>query len=191
MKEQFKIQINGKTQMIDVDPSEPFLYILRSDFKLNGARFGCGLQQCGACMVLVDGNAEPTCLKPVSQFSDKKIETIEGFENNGKLHPVQKAFIEEQAAQCGYCLNGMLISAVALLRKNSKPSEPEIKEALNQVICRCGTHSRFIKAVQEPQIHLKLFDHERNQTSKNRPKKFPKDDWTSFDWIQFISTHFL
>jgi nicotinate dehydrogenase subunit A len=148
MKEQFKIQINGKTQMIDVDPSEPFLYILRSDFKLNGARFGCGLQQCGACMVLVDGNAEPTCLTPVSQFSDKKIETIEGFENNGKLHPVQKAFIEEQAAQCGYCLNGMLISAVALLRKNSKPSESEIKEALNQVICRCGTHSRFIKAVK-------------------------------------------
>jgi nicotinate dehydrogenase subunit A len=148
MKEQIKIRLNGKTQQIEVDPNEPFLYVLRDDFQLNGPRFGCGLQQCGACMVLVDSKAEPTCLLPVTQFANKNIETLEGLEVDGKLHPVQKAFIEEQAAQCGYCLNGMLISAVALLRKKPKPSDLEIREALNQVICRCGTHSRFIKAVK-------------------------------------------
>ncbi|MCH6200389.1 (2Fe-2S)-binding protein [Aquiflexum sp. LQ15W] len=148
MKEQIRLKLNGKSQSVEVDPNEPFLYVLRSDLELNGPRFGCGLQQCGSCMVLVDDIAEPTCIKPVSEFKNKKLETIEGLEKDGKLHPIQKAFIEEQAAQCGYCLNGMLISAVALLRKNPNPSEAEIKEALNPVICRCGTHSRFIKAVK-------------------------------------------
>lgn len=142
-------QLNGKNQELQVDPEEPLLYILRDEFELSGPKFGCGLQQCSACMVLVDDQAVPTCLSPCETFQGKKIETIEGLKQGNKLHPVQEAFVQEQAAQCGYCLNGMLISAVSLLRSNKKPSEEEIKEALNSVICRCGTHSRFIKAVKK------------------------------------------
>lgn len=140
--------INGQKETFEVDPEEPLLYILRDEFQLSGAKFGCGLQQCGACMVLVDGKNLPTCLSPCGDFEDKTIETIEGLQKDNNLHAVQKAFVDLQAAQCGYCLNGMVISAVALLRHNKNPSEEEIKEALDQVICRCGTHSRFINAVK-------------------------------------------
>ncbi|MCH7412944.1 (2Fe-2S)-binding protein [Belliella sp. R4-6] len=140
--------INGKKKSFEVDPEEPLLYILRDEFHLSGAKFGCGLQQCGACMVLVDGESRPTCLSPCENFEGKTIETIEGLQKDNKLHTVQKAFVDLQAAQCGYCLNGMVISAVSLLRNNQNPSEEEIKDALDQVICRCGTHSRFIKAVK-------------------------------------------
>jgi nicotinate dehydrogenase subunit A len=141
-------QVNGKNHQVDVDPKEPLLYVLREEFQLSGAKFGCGLQQCAACMVLVDGKAQYTCLSPCENFEGKKIETLEGLHQGNKLHPVQRAFIDEQAAQCGYCLNGMLISAESLLREKSNPSEEEIKASLHKVICRCGTHARFIKAVK-------------------------------------------
>jgi nicotinate dehydrogenase subunit A len=148
MPAEITLHINGRKHTIEADPEEPLLYILRNDFELNGPKFGCGLQQCGTCMILVNDQNEPTCLKPCVDFEGKKLETIEGLSKGDKLHPVQEAFVEEQAAQCGYCVNGMLVSAVALLRKNRSPEEAEIREALHQVICRCGTHSRFIKAVK-------------------------------------------
>ena len=143
------INVNGKSHALDVEPEMPLLWALRDELNIKGPKFGCGLQQCSACMVLVDDQAVPTCLSPCETFQGKKIETIEGLKQGNKLHPVQEAFVQEQAAQCGYCLNGMLISAVSLLRSNNNPSEEEIKVALNSVICRCGTHSRFIKAVKK------------------------------------------
>ncbi|WP_057939900.1 (2Fe-2S)-binding protein [Algoriphagus resistens] len=148
MPQEIKLNINGHLKTISADPEEPLLYILRDEFDLKGAKFGCGVQQCGACMVLVDSLAEPTCLRPCGSFENTQITTLEGLAKNGKLHPVQQAFIDTQAAQCGYCLNGMLISAVALLKTNPRPTDDDIREGLNQVICRCGTHSRFIKAVK-------------------------------------------
>ncbi|MFD2037068.1 (2Fe-2S)-binding protein [Belliella marina] len=141
-------EVNGEKKTVEVDPGEPLLYILRDEFQLSGAKFGCGLQQCGSCMVLVDGENLPTCLSPCESFEGKSIETIEGLKSGNKLNAVQQAFVAMQAAQCGYCLNGMVITATSLLRKNKNPTEIEIKEALDQVICRCGTHSRFIKAVK-------------------------------------------
>ncbi len=148
MVEKINLKVNGSSHVLEVDPEEPLLYILREEFQLHGPKFGCGLQQCGACMVLVDGMAEPTCMQTCKSFEGKEIRTLESLGSEDQLHPVQKAFLEAQAAQCGYCLNGMLISAVALLEKNPLPTDLEIREALNQVICRCGTHSRFIEAVK-------------------------------------------
>ncbi len=154
MSKTIQLEINGKMHSLEIDPEEPLLYVLREEFKLNGPKFGCGLQQCGSCMVLSDGEATPTCMLPTSYFEGKKIETIEGMHQGGNLHPAQQAFVEEQAAQCGYCLNGMLISSIALLRKNPSPNNLEIREALEPVICRCGTHSRFIKAVKKASIQI-------------------------------------
>ncbi|MDX5339600.1 MAG: (2Fe-2S)-binding protein [Cyclobacteriaceae bacterium] len=148
MPENISLKVNGQSRDITVEPEEPLLYILREEFALNGAKYGCGLHQCGACMVLADAEATFTCLRPCASFEGVEITTLEGLAKNGRLHPVQKAFIETQAAQCGYCLNGMIISAVALLESNPKPTTLEIKEALNPVICRCGTHARFIQAVK-------------------------------------------
>ncbi|SEG38188.1 (2Fe-2S)-binding protein [Algoriphagus boritolerans] len=146
--EPIKLNVNSENKSFSTDPSEPLLYILREEFGINSTKFGCGLQQCGACMVLLDGEAEPSCLLSCQSAQSKSIVTLEGLEKDGKLHPIQEAFIEAQAAQCGYCINGMIISAVALLRKNPNPSDKEIREALQRVICRCGTHSRFIQAVK-------------------------------------------
>lgn len=148
MPQNITLRVNGKTKTLSADPEEPLLYILRDEFAVSGAKYGCGLHQCGACMVIADSKAEHTCLRPCSSFENIEITTLEGLAKNGKLHPVQQAFIDTQAAQCGYCLNGMIISAVALLEENPKPSANEIRKALDPVICRCGTHSRFIKAVE-------------------------------------------
>lgn len=148
MPQTISLNVNGESRTFSADPEEPLLYILREEFALNGAKYGCGLHQCGACMVLTDSEATFTCLRPCSSFENTKITTLEGLAKNGKLHFVQQAFIDTQAAQCGYCLNGMILSAVALLESNPKPTEIEIREALNPVICRCGTHSRFIQAVK-------------------------------------------
>ncbi|ERM83117.1 hypothetical protein P872_17365 [Rhodonellum psychrophilum GCM71 = DSM 17998] len=148
MIEKIKLLINDKKREFEVDLEEPLLYILREDANLYGPKYGCGMGQCGACMVLVDGRAQPSCLLTCGNLHEAKIKTIEGLAKNGNPHPLQEAFFEVQAAQCGYCLNGMLISAVSLLEENPSPSISEIKEALNRVLCRCGTHSRFIKAVQ-------------------------------------------
>ena len=148
MSQAITLHVNGESHTFSADPEEPLLYILREEFAFNGAKYGCGLHQCGACMVLAGSKAEPTCLRPCSSFEDTEIITLEGLAKKNMLHPVQQAFIEVQAAQCGYCLNGMIISAVALLKTTPKPTENAIREALNPVICRCGTHSRFIKAVK-------------------------------------------
>ncbi len=148
MSQDITLHVNGKSQTFPANPEEPLLYILREEFAINGAKYGCGLHQCGACMVLANSKAEFTCLRPCGSFEEMEITTLEGLAKDGKLHPVQQAFIDTQAAQCGYCLNGMIISAVALLETTPQPTELEIREALNQVICRCGTHSRFIKAVK-------------------------------------------
>lgn len=158
MSQTITLRVNGESKTLSADPEEPLLYILREEFGLSGAKYGCGLHQCGACMVLADSNAEPTCLRPCASFEGLEITTLEGLAKNGKLHPVQQAFIDTQAAQCGYCLNGMIISAVALLEINPSPTEKEIQEALNLIICRCGTHSRFIKAIKlaSERINTKL-----------------------------------
>lgn len=149
MKEKIQLKVNGKEHQVDVDPSTPLLYVLRNNLELNGPKYGCGLQQCGACMVLLDGEATPSCRIPVSAMKKIEIITLEGLQKETEnLHPVQEAFYEEQAAQCGFCLNGMVISTVALLEKNSNPDRNEILQGLERVLCRCGTHSRIIKAVQ-------------------------------------------
>ncbi|WP_031426544.1 (2Fe-2S)-binding protein [Flavimarina sp. Hel_I_48] len=149
MKTSIALDVNGEEKEINVSPDTPLLYVLRNNLQLNGPKFGCGLEQCGACFVLLDGEAQPSCRLPVSAATGKKITTLEGLAHkNGKLHVVQEAFITEQAAQCGYCLNGLIMGSVALLNKNSAPSTAEIKTALEKNICRCGVHTRAIKAVK-------------------------------------------
>jgi nicotinate dehydrogenase subunit A len=149
MNTTIQLHVNGKLHTIQVDPSTPLLYVLRNQLALNGPKYGCGLQQCGACMVLLNGKAEPSCMLPVSAVKDKKILTLEGpAQKDDTLHPVQEAFIAEQAAQCGYCMNGMVISAVALLQENPHPDDAAIRAGLQRSLCRCGTQSRIIKAVK-------------------------------------------
>jgi nicotinate dehydrogenase subunit A len=123
------------------------LYVLRNDFELNGAKYGCGLSQCGACTVLIDGQAVRSCVTPISALEKSEITTIEGLGTIDKPHVLQRAFIEEQAAQCGYCTNGMIMSAKELLDRNPRPSEPDVRAALASNLCRCGTHNRIVRAV--------------------------------------------
>jgi nicotinate dehydrogenase subunit A len=146
---QFILHVNGSQKTVDTEPDTPLLYVLRDYLELNGPKFGCGLSQCGACMVLLDGRATTSCMIPVSSIGNTEITTLEGLaDSNGKLHAVQAAFVQEQAAQCGYCLNGMVMAAVDLLSKNPQPDDTAIREALQFNLCRCGTHTRIIKAVQ-------------------------------------------
>lgn len=140
--------VNGQRRTVRASPDTPLLYVLRNDLELNGAKFGCGLAQCGACTVVVDGRAVRSCTTPISSVSGKKITTIEGLGTEAKPHALQKAFMEEQAAQCGYCIAGMIMSAKALLDQKPHPSEPEIRRALAGNLCRCGTHNRIVRAVQ-------------------------------------------
>ena len=150
MKRKFILSVNGRDHEVEVDPKTPLLYVLRNELNLTGPKFGCGLSQCGACMVLFDGVANPSCLMPVEQASEMKITTLEGLaDENGELHKVQQAFIDEQAAQCGYCLNGLVMASVALLEENPFPTDAEIQKGLFRNICRCGVHSRVIKAVKK------------------------------------------
>ena len=144
----YSLVVNGMTRSVDADPDTPLLYVLRENLELNGPKFGCGLAQCGACMVHVDGEAVRTCVLPVSSLQGRKITTLEGLGSTSKPHPVQQAFIEEQAVQCGYCINGMVMTSAALLAKNKNPTEAQIREALAGNLCRCGTHQRIVKAVQ-------------------------------------------
>jgi nicotinate dehydrogenase subunit A len=144
------LSVNGKRVSIRYDdPDMPLLYVVRDNLGLHGPRFGCGLGQCGSCMVHIDGAAVQSCVTPLSAISGKqKIVTLEGLGTPAKPHPVQKAFIDEQAAQCGYCINGMVMQSAALLAKNKKPSEADIKNALANNLCRCGTHARIVRAVK-------------------------------------------
>ena len=150
MAETKTLRINGKTVAVGpVDPSTPLLYLLRNDANLLGVHFGCGLGQCGACTVHVNGEAVRSCTKPLSSLSAKdQITTVEGLGTPAKPHKLQAAFIEEQAVQCGYCINGMIMTAASFLKKNPKPSVPEIKTALQNNLCRCGTHMRIVRAVK-------------------------------------------
>jgi nicotinate dehydrogenase subunit A len=144
------LTVNGKRVSVSYDDADmPLLYVLRDNLELRGPRFGCGLGQCGACTVHIDGTAVRSCVTPLSAVSSKqKVVTLEGLGSLDKLHPVQKAFIDEQAAQCGYCINGMIMEAAAFLAKNKKPSEGDIKNALANNLCRCGTHARIVRAVK-------------------------------------------
>ena len=144
----YTLRVNGGPRTIAVDPDTPLLYVLRNDLELNGPKFGCGLAQCGACTVLIDGRPARSCVTPTSAAAKGQITTIEGLGSIEKLHPLQRAFIAEQACQCGFCGNGMVMAAKALLDGNPRPSEPEIKQALNGHLCRCASHNRIVRAVQ-------------------------------------------
>lgn len=143
------LRVNGRAHQVRVDDAQmPLLYALRNDLDLHGPRFGCGLAQCGACTVHIDGKAVRSCTYPVSQAAGKTIVTLEGLGTAKQPHPLQKAFIEEQAVQCGYCINGMIMQAAAFLNENKHPTEAEIKQALVGNLCRCGTHVRIVRAVK-------------------------------------------
>ncbi len=143
-----KIGVNGQAQAIDADPATPLLYVLREDLGLHGAKFGCGLGQCGACTVLLDGKPVFSCLVPLAAIGDRPVRTIESLGTPEKPGPVQAAFIELQAAQCGYCIAGMVMRAHALLERNPKPSDDEIRAQMQPNLCRCGTHMRILAAVR-------------------------------------------
>ncbi|EHK57216.1 (2Fe-2S)-binding protein [Allomesorhizobium alhagi] len=142
------LKVNGATHQIDADPATPLLYVLRNDLSLNGAKFGCGLGQCGSCMVMVEGEAVLSCVTPIMLLEGREITTVEGLGTIEEPGPVQEAFIEMQAAQCGYCIPGMMMSAQALLQKNPAPSEEDIRNALSTNLCRCGTHMRILAAIR-------------------------------------------
>ena len=144
----YTLKVNDKTQTVTVDADTPLLYVLRDDLALKGPKFGCGLGQCGACTVHVDGVATRSCLLPVSTLAGKSVTTLEGLGSSSKPGRLQQAFIDEQAAQCGYCINGMIMTSAALLKTNPKPSDTEIKDALACNLCRCGTHQRICAAVK-------------------------------------------
>ena len=141
------LTVNGTSQSLDVEPDTPLLYVLRDDLALHGPKFGCGLAQCGSCTVLLDGAAVRSCSVPVSAAAGKKVVTLEGLGTSAKPHVVQQAFIDEQAAQCGYCLNGMIMTTKALLAINPRPTEQEALAALRYNLCRCGTHVEILRAV--------------------------------------------
>ena len=150
MPTKFDFSVNGKAVSVSPDSEEtPLLDVLRSELGLVGTRFGCGLEQCGCCMVLIDGAPEKCCTKPVGSVAGKEVITVEGLGSSEHPHPLQQAFLDEQAGQCGYCLAGILISAKALLDKNPKPSRVEIAQALDGNICRCGSHNRIMRAVEK------------------------------------------
>jgi nicotinate dehydrogenase subunit A len=142
------LRVNGKTQTFDAELDMPLLYALRNDLRLNGPKFGCGLAQCGACTVIMDGNAIRSCVTPVSSAQNRAVTTLEGLGSTKKMHKIQQAFVDEQAVQCGYCINGMIMTTKALLDKTPKPTDSQIKEALAGNLCRCGTHTRILRAVR-------------------------------------------
>ena len=148
MNQPFKLDVNGQNHSINADPDMPLLYALRNDVGLNNPHFGCGLAQCGACTVHVDGQPTRSCVTPLSAVGESKIVTLAGLGTPEKPHPLQTAYVEEQVLQCGYCINGWLMTAAAFLRDNKKPTEDQIKDALSGLKCRCGTHISILKAVK-------------------------------------------
>lgn len=150
-----KLTVNGATHEVDADPSTPLLYVLRNDLGLNGAKFGCGLGQCGACTVMVDGKAVFSCLTPVMLLEDREIKTVEGLGTIDNPGPMQTAFIEEQAAQCGYCIPGMMMRAQSILEANPDATDDELRHGLEPNLCRCGTHMRILRAVSKARTLMK------------------------------------
>ena len=141
------LKVNGATRSVDAEPDTPLLYVLRNDLELNGAKYGCAMTQCGACTVLVNGAARRSCVTPVGSIEGNEVTTLEGLGTIEKPHPLQKAFIDEQAAQCGYCINGFIMKAKELLDQKPHPTEADVREALAGHLCRCGTHNRIIAAI--------------------------------------------
>lgn len=154
MPPSLELKVNGSTHVLAVPAKAPLLYVLRNDLGLNGPKYGCGLGECGACTVLVDGVAARACVIPVGGVAGREITTLEGLGTRQALHPVQQAFVQEQAAQCGYCLNGMIMSTVALLQRQPRPSDAQVREALSHNLCRCGTHIEILRAVQRAAVLL-------------------------------------
>jgi nicotinate dehydrogenase subunit A len=142
-----ELEVNGQRRSVAAGPDTPLLYVLRNDLGLVGSRFGCGTGQCGACFVIVEGKAVPSCDTPLWSVANKSVTTVEGLAKGGELHPVQKALLAEQAAQCGYCISGVAVAAAALLSSQRNPSETEVREALDRNLCRCGAHNRIVRAV--------------------------------------------
>ncbi len=148
MAETVRLHVNGRDETVAADADSPLLYALRDGLGLHGPKFGCGLGECGACTVLVDGKATRSCVTPLSSLGEAKITTLEGLGSVEQPHPLQQAFIDEQAVQCGYCINGMILTAKALLDENPHPSRDDIKQALDNNLCRCGTHMRIVRAIE-------------------------------------------
>jgi nicotinate dehydrogenase subunit A len=181
MAQDFRLNVNGAARQAHVEPDAPLLYILRNDFELSGPRFGCGLSQCGACTVLVDGKPMRSCVAPVVAVAGKEITTLEGLGSKDKLHPLQKAFIEEQAAQCGFCTNGMIMSALAWLNgraargERDVPSDDEVKRflsgkgpgAVSVTLCRCGAHLRIVRAIQRAAQDMRRGDFDRGRSDED------------------------
>ncbi len=159
MPSELTITVNGKPHRVEATPDTPLLYVLRNELGLNGPQFGCGSESCGACTVLLGAKAVKSCKLPVSEATAGAITTLEGLSEEGELHPVQRAFIQEQAAQCGYCSNGMIMAAAALLGQNLHPTDEQIRKALDGNLCRCGAHLRIVRAVKRA---ANLFDKERD-----------------------------
>jgi aerobic-type carbon monoxide dehydrogenase small subunit (CoxS/CutS family) len=149
MTARVELTVNGRSVELQIDGTTPLLSVLRDQLGLRGSKFGCGAEQCGACMVLIDGKPEHSCAREIGTLAGRRITTVEGLGRDGALHPLQQAFLDEQAGQCGYCLAGMLISAAALLDRNPAPSRDDIIAALDPHLCRCGIHNRAIRAVQK------------------------------------------
>ena len=154
MSEKITLDVNGKIHVIDVDPEMPLLYALRNDIGLNNPHFGCGLAQCGACTVHLDGQPVRSCITPVSMAAGAKVITLAGIGTPEKPHPLQTAYVEEEVPQCGYCINGWIMTAAAFLRDNKKPSEAQIKDALSGLKCRCGTHISILRAVKRAAVMM-------------------------------------
>ncbi len=150
---QISLKVNGRVRMVDTDAATPLLYVLRNNLELKGPRFGCGLGQCGACTVILDGKAIRSCITPVNAAQNRAITTLEGLGSSANPHALQRAFVEEQAAQCGFCMNGILMNAKALLDKNPSPTADEIRTALDPILCRCGSHLRVIRAIQRATVY--------------------------------------
>ena len=144
----FTFKVNGAERQVDAADDEPLLYVLRNQIELNGAKFGCGLGQCGACTVLSDGTPIRSCVTPAASLAGAEVTTLEGLGQGGRLHALQTAFLEEQAGQCAYCIPGMIMSAAALLKRIPQPTEGDIKGALDGNLCRCGSHNRILRAIQ-------------------------------------------
>jgi len=154
MSEKITLDVNGKTHVIDTDPEMPLLYALRNDIGLNNPHFGCGLAQCGACTVHLDGQPVRSCITPVSMAAGAKVVTLAGIGTPEKPHPLQAAYVEEEVPQCGYCINGWIMTAAAFLRDNKKPSEAQINDALSGLKCRCGTHVSILRAVKRAAVMM-------------------------------------
>jgi nicotinate dehydrogenase subunit A len=152
------LKVNGQDHRIEAEPDTPLLYVLREELKLNAAKFGCGLGQCGACTVIVDGKAVLSCVTPVLLLEGRQVTTLEGLGSVEAPAPIQRAFMEEQAAQCGYCIPGMMMQAQALLQRNSRPTDAEIRGALQLNLCRCGTHMRILRAVHRAAALMRTAD---------------------------------